>query len=189
MIGSHGAEQGRIDSDGRLNLTPSAPSAAERALLKRLDTALAEVTATNAGTWVEHKEFARVLHTRRAQPAAAERATVAVLAGPATWEGIHPLVGKAVIELAVRNSTKGEALAKLRQTVANANGLGVGEVTVLYAGDDTTDETALVTLSGTDLGIKVGDGASAASMRVPDETALVALLARLATALHSRPAG
>lgn len=183
LVGSHGAESGRIDSEGRLDPVPSTPSEQELATLARLDVALADITLSCPGTWVEHKEFARVLHTRRAEASSARRATVEVLAGPATWEGVHPMSGKAVVELAVRNASKGEALAALRDAVANACGLPVTEVTVLFAGDDATDETALVTLSGADLGVKVGDGASAARVRVADEKALVALLDELASTL------
>jgi phosphoglycolate phosphatase len=51
---------------------------------------------------------------------------------------------------------------------------------VLYVGDDVTDEDGLASLGGADLGVRVGDGPTAASMTVPDPTAVARMLAHLA---------
>lgn len=183
LAGSHGAERGHIGPDGALVPEPEPPTADESALLARLEAALESLTAEAPGAWVEHKEFARVLHTRRvADHELTERGRRAVLAGPARWPGVHPLTGKDVVELGVRAITKGDAVARLRAQVAAEAGAAPEDVAVLFAGDDTTDELALATLGAADLGVRVGDGETCAHVRVPDEVGLVALLRALVAA-------
>ena len=50
----------------------------------------------------------------------------------------------------------------------------------LFVGDDRTDEDAFAVLGTGDIGIKVGDGDSAAAWRLPDPASVVGLLRRLA---------
>jgi trehalose 6-phosphate phosphatase len=81
--------------------------------------------------------------------------------------------GKAVVELSVVEASKGAAVRALRER------LGVDAV--LFAGDDVTDETALSTLEpDRDVGVKVGEGPTAAAHRVADPEAVAALLTELA---------
>jgi trehalose 6-phosphate phosphatase len=76
--------------------------------------------------------------------------------------------GKAVLDLSVMRTSKGTALDLLRERhSADA---------VLFAGDDVTDETALTRLRPGDVGIKVGDGETAAAHRVADPAAMGAVL-------------
>ena len=80
--------------------------------------------------------------------------------------------GKNVIEFALRPGNKGDAIAKLREHT--------GATSVFYAGDDVTDEDAFVALGADDLGMKIGQGRTAAGHRVrgPEEVAeVLALLA------------
>ena len=57
----------------------------------------------------------------------------------------------------------------------------------LFAGDDTTDETALRVLDPRrDVGIKVGEQPSAAAHRVADVPAMAQLLSELARARSAR---
>ena len=51
---------------------------------------------------------------------------------------------------------------------------------MFFAGDDVTDEDAMRTLGAGDLGVRVGDGATAARVRVADPKELAALLSVMA---------
>jgi trehalose 6-phosphate phosphatase len=53
---------------------------------------------------------------------------------------------------------------------------------VLFAGDDVTDEDGMRTLSGEDVGVRIGAGETAATLRVPDPAAFAVLLDALADA-------
>src|SRR5699024_5622240 len=68
IVGSHGAEVGRADTDGGSNredfeLVPAAPNPLEQAAAD-----LTSIATPHPGTWVEHKPAAAVLHTRQAEP-------------------------------------------------------------------------------------------------------------------------
>lgn len=178
LAASHGVEHGEATADGVV-VEEMAPTEREAELIARLDESLTATARGAEGAWVERKTFGRVLHTRQAHDDDAAVAAAEAVAGPATWPGVHAVVGKSVVELAVRSVTKADAVAWVRAVVAEREGLALDEVAVLFAGDDTTDEHALVSLGPADLGVKVGDGATAATLRVPHEPAVVALLRTL----------
>ena len=85
--------------------------------------------------------------------------------------GIVATPGKAVLDLAVTDMSKGAALDRMR-----------GAAAMFFAGDDVTDESAFARLRPGDVGVKVGEGDTAATHRVPDPAALVELLGRLLAA-------
>jgi trehalose 6-phosphate phosphatase len=164
LVGSHGAEF----DDGAAVLDDD-----QRARLDALVAELEAIVAGEPGVMLEHKPAGVAVHVRNAAPDVATRVIDAVRSGPATRPGIETTPGKAVLDLAVLQVNKGLALDLLRErTKADA---------VLFAGDDVTDETALARLQRGDVGIKVGDGDTAAAFRVagPPEVAQVleALLA------------
>lgn len=171
LVGSHGAESGEVMPDGGARLAPVALSDAERALLARLRTAIAEIAARFPGTHVELKPAAAALHTRGVPAAEASRALAEAAAGPGTWAGTHLMAGNQVAEVAVVEATKGEALGRLRARL--------GAAPVLYAGDDVTDETALATLGTCDVGVKVGAAPTVAPHRVRNEQEVAQMLAKL----------
>ena len=80
----------------------------------------------------------------------------ALRGGPAAAPGIVVTPGKAVLDLAVTEMSKGLALDRMR-----------GDAAVFFAGDDVTDETAFARLRPGDVGVKVGDGDTAAANRSP----------------------
>ena len=76
-----------------------------------------------------------------------------------------------MLDLAVTDMSKGVALDRMR-----------GDAAVFFAGDDVTDESVFTRLRPGDVGVKVGDGDTAAAYRVPDPPALAALLEELLAA-------
>jgi trehalose 6-phosphate phosphatase len=163
LVGSHGAElRLRPGLDAAPADTEAAGSLtdAETALLHGVIDALQEIVAAedDPGLDVEVKPSAAVLHTRRADHDAAQRAEAAALAGPGSWSGVHAIRGKSVVELTVTETSKGVALQRLRSLLTVES--------VLYAGDDVTDETAFMALGPDDVTVKVGPGATHAAYRL-----------------------
>ncbi|WP_132993351.1 trehalose-phosphatase [Gordonia zhaorongruii] len=160
LVGSHGAEFAE-GFDEPL-------TAEQQARLDRVISEFRAIAAQYPGTSVETKPASTTLHVRNASGPDGDAALALAAAGPATWEGVHVTLGKAVIELAVIQTSKGHALDRLRAQV--------GADAVLYLGDDVTDEKAFAHLTGPrDVSVKVGDGATAARYRVPgtDDVATV----------------
>ena len=169
LAGSHGAEfwipgeglQSHGEDDTDVALRDAMRSHAEAA------------TAQLDGVWIEPKTFGFGVHTRRATAeAAAEANRLAdeiVAAEAPHW---RRRTGHNIVEFAFRHEGKDSAIAELRERV--------GATAVLFAGDDVTDEDALASLGADDLGVRVGDGPTAAAVRVPDIAALADLLTLLA---------
>jgi len=166
LVASHGAEV-----DG----VPTELDDAQRSLLAQVVEGLGVVVAAHEGTALERKPAGAVLHTRSASPDVGAEATAAALTGPATLPGVRALRGKEVVELSVLDADKGSAVTALRERL--------GADAVLFAGDDTTDEDAFAVLrpEAGDVGVKVGEGATAAGHRVADPAAVSVLLAHLAS--------
>ena len=158
LVGSHGAEVDAVALD-------LDPGAAER--LQSLRSAFDAIATDHPGVHVETKPAAVVLHTRRADRGAAVAATRAAMTA-ASRPGCHVTQGKEVVEVSVVETGKGVALDRLRATL--------GVCGVLYVGDDVTDENAFAVLGPGDVGIKVGDGDTAAAHRLPDPAAVHHLL-------------
>jgi trehalose 6-phosphate phosphatase len=165
LIGSHGGER---DDGGEL-LDDD-----QRALKARLATALADLVDGVPGVVLEDKPAGVAVHVRGAEPDAGARVLDAVRAGPAAWAGVDATEGKAVLDLAVLQVSKGAAIDALRESV--------GADAVLFVGDDVTDETAFVRLRDGDVGVKVGDGDTAAGFRVATPEDVAALLEHLRAA-------
>ncbi|HUQ54364.1 trehalose-phosphatase, partial [Lentzea sp.] len=153
LVGSHGSEFDvgfvhALDADAK-------------ALLRRLEAALEEIADGQEGVQLEVKPASVAVHVRRAASEAIGEAVLsAVRSGPCTWEGVQVTEGKAVIELAVVETNKGQALDILRHQV--------GATAAIFLGDDVTDEKAFARLSGPDVGIRVGAGESLAGHYVND---------------------
>lgn len=163
LIGSHGVESS--------HLPPPMLTEPQRKLLSALTLELAEMAREDPGLFVEVKPFGVALHYRRATPAAAATALARVEASLAKREGVHVRHGSMVVELNVALGDKGRALLGLRHRL--------GATTVIFIGDDLTDEDAFAVLPQGDLTIKVGPGPTEARARVPDTTAVTALLTDL----------
>lgn len=166
LVGSHGSE---FESGFAVEVTDEA-----RALLTRLIDELRAIAAEFPGSTVEVKPASTVLHVRNASASDAVAALDRARTGPASWPGVHTTEGKAVLELAVIETSKGHALDTLREAI--------GADAVIYLGDDVTDEKAFAHLrpgSG-DVGIKVGEGDTAAEYRIADTDDVATVLALVA---------
>lgn len=179
LVGSHGAEQGEVDSDGELHLTPVELTADQRDVLAQASSAVERLAEEHPGVWIEHKPAAVVVHTRALGGERAGMVLQAAMDGPGSIAGVYPMHGNQVVELAVTRATKGESLQALRAALPG--------VPVLYAGDDVTDETALAVLGAGDVGIKVGDADTVATHRVTGVPEVGQVLGRLAMWRASRP--
>ena len=163
LVGSHGSE---FDAGFAAGLQPE-----QRELRERVLEDLHALAADVPGALVEAKPASIALHYRKVDPVAAEELREKAFDGPGSREGVHPKEGKMVVEFGVVPTDKGRALDVMRRQV--------GATTVIFLGDDRTDEDAFATLRGPDLGVKVGDGETAASHRVEDPEEVARFLAGL----------
>lgn len=125
------------------------------------------------GAELEPKTFGMGVHTRRAS-ADVERAVFTEI--DALVADRHPhwrrRAGHRVLEFSSRNEGKDAAMDALREHF-DATGM-------VFAGDDVTDEDAMRVLTGDDLGVRVGPGESAATLRVENPQQMAQLLKALA---------
>lgn len=144
-----------------------------RALRDRLQDEVSRRAAELPGVRVEAKAYGLGVHTRTAdaETARAARAVADELVAveAPTW---RRRTGHDILEFSFRHEGKDSAVAHLRERV--------GATAVLFAGDDVTDEDALRSLGPGDLGIRVGGGETAATLRVDDIDAFVAVLEDIA---------
>lgn len=169
LAGSHGAEfwipgEGVVTHDD---------DPADAALRDELRAHAEQATAGIEGVWIEPKRFGFGVHTRKSSPADAAEANrlvdELVAAEAPHW---RRRTGHNIVEYAFRHEGKDSAIAELRErTDATA---------VLFAGDDVTDEDALASLGEGDLGVRVGEPPTAATVCVRDIPAMADLLAVIA---------
>lgn len=169
LVGSHGQEVG----------TDVALTADEHQRLAALRAAVTAGPGTLHGVRVEDKPAGLAVHVRGCDPEVAQAAVREVEGIAAQDPAAHCLEGKMVVEVSVRPLDKGSALRMLID--------GDPGRTVLFAGDDVTDEAALRVLRGGDVGIKVGPGRTSARFRVPDPEGMVEVLALVGRLRESGP--
>lgn len=131
-----------------------------------------EILRSDRDVVIEQKPRSVTFHTRALTDAekadAAHRVRI--------WAAEHPevtlLEGKEVLELTVATRTKGDVIRDL----------AVDYQGVIYVGDDVTDETVFAVLGPDDVGVKVGEGPTAAGFRVAGVPEVVDLLEMLVRA-------
>jgi trehalose 6-phosphate phosphatase len=163
LIGSHGAEVWMGPGSSQLMLDD-----AQRELLAEVRKELAEIVEQAPGTLLEDKPAGVVLHTRLAADDVAEDAVAAAQAVLQDRSGVFLKTGNRVLETSVVHASKGEGISFLRQAT--------GATSVVFAGDDTTDEDALASLLPGDLGVKVGLDFTQAEFRVESPVHVCELL-------------
>lgn len=181
VLGHYGGQRwqdGQLTGPG----SPPAIAAARQAL-----PGLLERAGADAGTWVEDKELALAVHTRRAaDPEAALRRLAGPLTDLAAGLGLAAEPGRLVIELRLPGTDKGAALTGL---VAER-----GAGSVLFCGDDLGDLPAFAAVRELRAAGLPGCAAASASPESPQVAAaadlvvegpegIVALLAALADRL------
>ena len=117
-----------------------------------------------------------MLHVREADHDLVAVAVDDLATAAARVEGASAMHGSGVLELFVRHGDKGSAVQQLRREHR--------AVTVVFVGDDVTDEQGFAVLGPGDVGIKVGPAPTAAGRRLPDPQAVGEFLAALATGLE-----
>lgn len=131
-----------------------------------------EILKGDSEVTIERKPRSVSFHTRSLDDAATREATSRIR----DWADEHPevtlLEGKEVLELTVATRTKGDAIRDLVRD----------HESIVYIGDDTTDETVFAILGPDDVGVKVGHGPTGARFRVKNVAEVVELLEALALA-------
>jgi len=171
VAGSHGAERRGV---------PLAPlSLAESRRLDRLHM-LAQRAANEAGrgAWVESKPTSVVLHVREADAESGKAALAALTSLASLVAGAQVKAGHSVVELATRPATKAAAIAAMR--------LDVPPSSVVFLGDDVTDEDVFAALTNGDLGIRIGTGETAATRRLGGPADVLTFVRRLHSAIPPR---
>lgn len=153
LVGSHGAE---FDSGFAHEV--------DDALLQRITAELNEIADGKPGVTVENKPASVALHVRNASAGDGEAALTEAREASTNWDA-QLTEGKAVLEFAVIQTDKGEAIDILRSQE--------NTTAVVFFGDDVTDEKAFRRLGGDDVGVKVGPGETLATYRVetPEDVA------------------
>ena len=168
LVGSHGSE---FDIDFALDLDPALQERRSRLL-----DALGRLVADHPKLSLEKKPASVAVHYRALDDDESETVVAEIERIHLTIGQLDIRHGKKVCELLLVPTDKGKALNTVRATV--------GATAALFLGDDVTDEDAFRTLHGPDVGVKVGEGETAAPFRVdsPEEVAilLAALSARRA---------
>lgn len=120
---------------------------------------------------VEHKRRSVTFHYRNLTDDEVEKSLERIREWARQHHEVQILEGKKVVELSTGTRTKGEAIRE-----------AAGSAGIVYIGDDTTDETVFEDLGPDDVGVKVGDGETAASHRVEDIEGVVTILTHIALA-------
>jgi trehalose-phosphatase len=164
LVGSHGAEWGAAG----VSLTIE-----QRGLLDRIASVLTPIVEGNRGLKCERKPASVALHVRSAERSVAEAAVGAAVERCGGLSGVHVRHGSEVVEFMAVEANKGDAVRRARHAT--------GATSVLFIGDDLTDEDAFKTLTDHDLAVRVGPGDSAAKHRVANVSEVATVLEMLAS--------
>lgn len=164
VVGSHGAER-------RGHATPELDEVEAARLAELVGIATTARDAAGDGAWIERKPASVVVHVIQAQSERGERALAEAAAATARIDGALAVPGRAVMELLARQTDKGTAIAMFKSELDPAS--------VVYFGDDVTDEHAFAALGPDDLGVKVGRAPTVATVRLADPSAVRRVLEHL----------
>ena len=158
LIGSHGAET-------HLGQEPE-NSAGLRAIEE-------EIQKVSPAIEIETKPFHTVAHVAAvAEQDPAQASELLDRVEALDPHGLRVTRGKNIVEFSATTETKGSWIEKARHRLQPNH--------TIFIGDDATDEDGFAALGPFDLGIKVGDGDTLATMRLPDIEAVADWLTDLA---------
>lgn len=167
LVGSHGAELGR----------PAAPTVHEMAVLAAVEENLGRAAARTPGARLERKPFAVALHVRGADAAIGDEALATARAELDSAQALTFMEGHRVLEVSVRPTNKASAMAAVRRTLRPA--------TVVFIGDDRSDEGVFATMQPDDIAVKVGPEDTLAEHRLRSPADVVVMLRTLADAMST----
>ncbi|WP_136611168.1 trehalase-like domain-containing protein [Sinomonas albida] len=174
LVGSHGHEFDMAFAYSMPRATDGVLQLAGNTFMERLTARLGEGPGerlvTDRGLAFERKPAAFAVHRREADPDAAEAATSLAREIAAAY-GLFFIEDGTVLDLSALPPAKGAALDRLRAQ------LGVSAA--LFAGDASSDEDALATLRGPDLGLHIGLRETTARHQLRDPEAFARVLAVL----------
>ena len=173
LIGSHGAE---FDSDLAIPSPVGVLDAELAGVLGSLIAELSPMVAALLGARLEVKPASLAVHVRQV-PAVSGARLLHWVEQVGQERGLRVMRGKAVVELMLSAANKGDAVVALAaQTDATS---------VVYVGDDVTDEDAFAVLGVKDVTVKVGSGPTIARYRLAGVSALSEFLMCLVAARES----
>lgn len=161
LIGSHGGER-----DGHRKA--GGPE------MERIAEQLRSIAAQFPGALLEFKPASIAAHYRHVEPSSVEAFLTLIKALASDYPGLRLVPGTFVVEAILHDQHKGLALEWARSWCAAGS--------IVFLGDDVTDEDAFRVLGKDDVGIKVGEGETAARHRVPGQASVVRVLKTLAEA-------
>ena len=169
LAGSHGAQYWYPG----VGATDAETDTAAEGTREELWEAARPIIERYPGAELEPKTFGMGVHTRRATPEV-EKALFAEIDALAAARFPHwrRRAGHHVLEFSSRIEGKDAAMTALRERF--------GATGILFAGDDVTDEDAMRVLTPDDLGVRVGEGETAATLRVRDPQEIALLLETVA---------
>jgi trehalose 6-phosphate phosphatase len=162
LIGSHGAEFGA-------DQTETLPA------IERFASSLEGITERYPGARLERKPISLAFHFRNVSDGLQEQARAEAIERIGD-SAVAIKDGKKVVEFFAVHADKGTAL---RRFLEAARADGEGPTVTVYVGDDVTDEAAFEALGSEDVGIRVGDGPSAARHSIEVQEEVAPLLRRL----------
>lgn len=177
IIGNHGLEW--LDAAGDAHPIGGWDAVAPR--MRRAHEALVAHVSRIPGAVLEDKTYSLTVHYRNVDPTltGALRNAVRIVAAD---EGLRTADGKCIVNvLPPIDVDKGHAALKLaRETGASAR-----DASILFAGDDVTDENAFRALAreiphAVTVRVAASDGPSAARFRIPSPSALASALEMIA---------
>lgn len=168
LAGSHGAQYWYPEA-----AEAAEPDADEDAVRAAVWAEVRPIVDKHEGVDFEPKAFGMGIHTRTSTVETEKAVFAEVDALMAEkYPSWRRRAGNKVLEFSSRLEGKDAAMAALRSHY--------GATGILFAGDDVTDEDAMRVLGPDDLGVRVGAGESAATLRVENPQQIAQLLEALA---------